>query len=416
MHGIADDSLGVQHRQRANLHFSHHVDGRYAGGVRSDQWLTFRTCVVSAVEVGCFDHRDGECPMTLADVGNASYRSCIAPCMTTITLRDSSNVAVDDRTSSVFYDYKNDNIWVGGALGWVHKFTGVFNGTPAAVTTGGFPVQVANSLWTSSAVYDRVSNNVFVGDSGGFVYAINASTGAVTASGQLDFGAGVVDAPIIDQTGGFLYVFVSADNASGLCPGLGNCAAVYQLSTTFASSDTGTEVGVGDSSATPTPMYIGGFDSPYYSSANRTGNLYVCGNNGFNATLYQVPIAAGALPLSGQGTAMSALATGAAGCSSVTDVPNPNTAIGPAERIFVSVQNHGRYTGCGGGGCLFNFVNAEWKPSTTYVRGQQILSARLHVETVISSGGTQRLLRDSRVCAARAPILREAQDECDHDS
>lgn len=85
---------------------------------------------------------------------------------------------------------------------------------------------------------------------------------------------------------------------------------------------------------------------------------------------------------------MSALATGAAGCSSVTDVPNPNTAIGPAERIFVSVQNHGRYTGCGGGGCLFNFVNAEWKPSTTYVQGQQILSPKLHVETVISSGGT----------------------------
>jgi MoaA/NifB/PqqE/SkfB family radical SAM enzyme len=36
------------------------------------------------------------------------------------------------------------------------------------------------------------------------------------------------------------------------------------------------------------------------------------------------------------------------------------------------------------------------------------------------SGGemfsAQRLLRDSRVRAARAPILREAQDECDHDS
>ena len=79
-------------------------------------------------------------PVTLTAVSNAAYRACTAPCMTTITLRNSSNVANDDTTSSVFPDYSHDTIWVGDALGWLHKITGVFHTTPTPVTTGGFPV------------------------------------------------------------------------------------------------------------------------------------------------------------------------------------------------------------------------------------------------------------------------------------
>jgi hypothetical protein len=40
-------------------------------------------------------------PMTLADVGNSSYRGCTAPCMTTIDLRTAGGIHIDDRTSSV---------------------------------------------------------------------------------------------------------------------------------------------------------------------------------------------------------------------------------------------------------------------------------------------------------------------------
>jgi len=291
----------------------------------------------------------------------------------------------------VFYDYKNDIIWVGGAQGWVHKFTGVFSGTPAAVANATFPVHVAVDNWTSSAVFDRVSNNVYVGDDLGVLYAINATTGAVTPSGQLDFGAGIVDAPIIDQTGGFLYVFASSDNSGG-CTAGANCAAVYQLSTTFGSGDTGSVVTVGDSVVSappnPNPLYIGGFDSVYYSSANRTGNLYVCGNTGGNPTLYQVAITAGALPGVGTGTSFSTLgkAGSTASCSPVTDVANPNTTGGPSERIFVSVQGLGLSTACGSGGCIMSFLDTPWKPNSAYTVGQQVLSARRHVETVITAG------------------------------
>ena len=328
-------------------------------------------------------------PANPTSVSNAAYRACTAPCMTTLILRDRSNVATDDRTSSAFYDYKNDILWVGGALGWVHKVTGAFIGTPTQILPpAAFPVQVSGQPWTSSAVYDRVSNNVFVGDAGGFVYAINATTGAVTTSAELDFGAGIVDAPIIDQTGGFLYVFASADNTSGLCPSAAVCAAVYQLSTTFAANAPGVEVGVGDSSATPNALYIGGFDSAYYTSANRTGNLYVCGSTGAIPTLYQVPITAGVLPGSGLGTSFAPLGQTAsnASCSPVTDVPNPNATGGPSERVFLSVQGNGLPTACSSGGCIISFLDTPWKATTSYAVGQQILSSRRHVETVITAG------------------------------
>ncbi len=331
-------------------------------------------------------------PITLTNLTPAQYQACTTPpCMTKLILRDNLGVATDDTTSSAFYDYKNDIIWVGGARGWVHKITGVFKGTPIEVITGGFPVQVSAAPWTSSAVYDRVSNDVFVGDALGFVYAVNATTGAVTVSGQLDFGAGVVDAPIIDQTGGFLYVFASSDN-SGLCTAGVNCAAVYQLSTTFASGDTGTEVTVGDSVLSappnPNPMYIGGFDSAYFSSANRTGNLYVCGNTGAIPTLYQVSVTAGAFPGTGLGTPFTTLGkTGSnAGCSPVTDVANPNTTGGPSERVFVSVQGSGLSTACSSGGCIMSFLDTPWKANTAYSIGQQVLSSRRRVETVMTAG------------------------------
>src|SRR6202035_1971166 len=88
------------------------------------------------------------------------------------------------------------------------------------------------------------SGNVFVGDYAGFLYRVDPSSGAVTASGQLDFGVGFVDGPVVDSSNGFVYVFASEDQTGGCAGGL-NCAAVYQLSTSFASGDVGTEVEVG---------------------------------------------------------------------------------------------------------------------------------------------------------------------------
>ena len=337
-------------------------------------------------------------PGTPASVTPAMYRTCTAPCMTTIALRSGTNTATDDTTSSVFYDYTNDIAWVGDSQGWIHKFTGVFKGlVPAEVRSGGFPVHltVGSNIALSSPVYDRVLNRVFIGDYGGFLYRVDAATAAVTRSGQLDFGAGIVAGPVVDATRGFVYVAASSDGTGG-CGGGTACARVYQLSTNFAAGNKGTKVKVGVSTvvgvATPNPMYDGYFDETYINSANGTGNLYICGNTGANPILYQVPIAAGvfgaAATISTLGTAGSTPA-----CSPVTDVftPGATPASAATERLFVSVSGNSSAATCGGGGCIQNLIDTPWQASKSFPVGQEILvksnlAASRFINVVITAG------------------------------
>jgi len=325
-------------------------------------------------------------PLTLAAVSNAAYRNCTAPCMTTLVLRDSSLVATDDTTSSVFPDYTHDVIWVGGARGWLQKFTGVFRGTPARVTTGGFPVQVnalnPNSL--SSPVYDFASTNVYVGDYGGFLYRVS-SAGVVTRSGQVDFGTGLVPGPIVDSTVGRVYVFSSSDGSTA-CTGLNPCSAVNQFATNFAAGTTGTRARVGTSRVAPpnpNPMFEGAFDAKYQASANATGNLFVCGNTGGVPTLYQIPINAGTMGTVVTGPALTSATTG---CSPVTDISNPNAAGGTTEWMFASVQASGSGNSCGAAGCIMNFESTPWIASHAYTVGQQVLDTHFQVQTCRVAG------------------------------
>jgi hypothetical protein len=321
-------------------------------------------------------------PKTLASVSAASYTTCTAPCMTAIQLTNSSGTPANDTTSSAFYDYNSDDTaWVGDSHGWLHKFTPVFTATPAEMRTGGWPVEVnpTNPNPLSDPVHDSVSGNVFVGDAGGYLYRVNSKTVAVTTSGQLDFGVGIVEGPIVDSTFGLVYVFASSDGTTDCTGGTTACAAVYELTTSFAGG-VGSKAVVGASVPfgtlpNPNPMYIGAFDNTYQNSANATGNLYVCGNTGADPTLYRVPIQAGVF-----GTVASVAALTAAGktpaCSPVTDVSNPNASGGPAERLFLSVQNNAHPTPCAAKGCAMNFVDTPWQASTAYSVGQEILVLR----------------------------------------
>jgi len=283
--------------------------------------------------------------------------------------------------------------WVGGANGWLHKFTGVFHGTPAEVLTGGFPVQVDPSAPTlSSPVYDRITNNVFVADSNGFLDRVDASTAIVVQSGQMDVSVQtVLPVPIVDSAAGSVFYFSSDDNVAG-CGGLSgaDCTGVFQLSTSFVAGDTGNESVVGASSfagdPTPNPFFAGAFDSIYLNSNNATGNLYVCGNTGGSPTVFQVPISLGVIAASGVAVDVLAASGNTPVCSTVTAISAPGASIGlpPAERFFVSVQDLGNTNGCSGGGCISNFIITPWQASTTYSVGQQIL--------VKGSNPTRRLI------------------------
>jgi hypothetical protein len=324
-------------------------------------------------------------PGTPTGVTLVSYPTCTAPCATTIPLTDSSGAAHDDTTSSLFYVYGQDTAYVGDSGGWLHRFTGVFKGTPAEVRTGGWPVHVnpSTSKALSVAVHDIASGNTFVGDAGGFLYRVS-SAGSVTASGRVDYGVGIVQGPIIDSTARLIYVFASSDN-SGACTGGANCSSVYVLNLGFAAGTTGVKKAVGASTltgTTPNPLYIGSFDSTYQNSVNGTGNLYVCGNTGGAPTLYRVAVTAGAL---GAVTTGPVLSTSTTPCSPVTDIQNPNASGGSTEWIFVSADSNGIATGCASG-CIYNLKSTPWKASTAYTLGQEILDSNFRIEVVTIAG------------------------------
>jgi hypothetical protein len=321
-------------------------------------------------------------PGTITSVVPASYRKCTAPCMTTVKLVDNLGTPTNDTTSSAFPDYTHDTIWVGGSSSWLHKITGVFRGEPAEVTTGGFPHQMnpSNPNPISSPVYDYASTYVFVGDIGGYFYRVNSSTGAVTASAQLDHGTGIVAAPVVDSTSEKVYVFASSDGGTS-CAG-GPCSAVYEFSAT-GSLATPTEAEVGDSSLTPSPLYEGAFDNNYLTSGTATGNLYVCGNTGGPPIIYQVPISAGTMKTVVAGPVLSDATTA---CSPVTDIANPNATGGATEWFFASATASGLGNNCSAGGCLTNFKDQQWKPSTAYLLGQQVIDTHFQIQTVRTAG------------------------------
>ncbi|HTW59278.1 MAG TPA: hypothetical protein VMD99_14195 [Terriglobales bacterium] len=324
-------------------------------------------------------------PSTLVPVGLSSYRACVAPCMTEVFIVDGQGTEINDTTSSVFVDYTHDTLWVGGALGWLHKITGVFRGTPAEVTTGGFPVQVypADPTSLSSPVYDFASTDVFVGDYGGYFYRVNSSTGVATRSAQVDHETGLVAAPIVDSTAELIYVF-SSNDASTSCSS-GPCAAVYEFTPTFASGAKPTRqtVGVGSTLTTPNPLYEGALDGAYETSTNATGSLFVCGNTGGDPTLYQITITKGVFKLLATGPT---LASSAAGCSPVSDVPNPNISSVTSEWIFASAKASGNGNSCASGGCIMNFANKAWTAATAYVVGQEIMDDHFQVQVARTPG------------------------------
>jgi hypothetical protein len=312
-------------------------------------------------------------PTPLTPVSASAYAACptlTVGCMTEFSLGST------DTNSSVYYDYGSDTAWVGDDSGKLHQFTGVFKSTPAE-STSPWPVSVGTAL--SSPVHDDTSGNTFVGDHSGFLYRVDGS-GAATASGQLDFGTGLTDGPVIDSTAGSVYVVSSKDSG-------GTNAGLFQLGASFASGATGTEVAIGTASG-GTPIYHGVFDHTYETAATPTGNYYVCGNPGNVPTLYQVPINAGVMGTPLAGPIVST--TTQVECSPVTDVYNATvTGAGlPQEWVFLSTKGPGFVDACGGVSCIMNFKVTQWQPGFQYNLGQEVLDSNLNIEVADNSGQT----------------------------
>jgi hypothetical protein len=312
----------------------------------------------------------------------SQYPTCSAPCMTTLPFSGGAN----DTNSSTFLDYADDALYVGDDNGTLHKFTPVFTtGSPAEVTTGGWPVALATGLKLTSPVYDSSTGRVFVGSgyttTGTQLFAVLAATGAVSGtSSSLGKGAGIATGPIVDSTAGKVYAFIGNDGATACYP-TSPCSAVYQFATNFTSG-TGTKATVGAGGTFP--LYVGDFDNTYYTSSNATGNLYVCGG-GFpppGPTIFRIPVTSGTMSTSS--VASAALGLSNTACSPLTEIYNP--AAGGTDRMFASVPNGSDATLCSSGGCINDLIMTAWQPLTNYALGQRVIDSSNDLEIVVTPG------------------------------
>ncbi|MBN8265309.1 MAG: hypothetical protein J0M21_11705 [Xanthomonadales bacterium] len=307
--------------------------------------------------------------------GYAAQRANSDSVMYVMTLNGTSNVGNTPTYSSPFVDYGDDVLWVGDGNGRLHKFTGVFKGTPTEVVGGGFPATLEAGLKLSPPV----SNNgqVYIGSSagtgtvGGKLYRVNAATGVVNAtSAKLtrDDTPGVRESPIIDAATGRIYTFVYNDNTSvysdtGRCAAftgeIDGCRAVIQFTEFFANGSVGSRQFVGRGNGTSRVLYAGAFDDAFYSSNNGTGALYIVGgrpDNTFYATLWKIPIVNGVMQTPIQGAEFGARDRyeEGAGANSGTDnlqqiAPVTVQKNGTNEYVFVSTATYANATGCGAG-------------------------------------------------------------------
>jgi hypothetical protein len=319
-------------------------------------------------------------PDTISTVTASQYPTCLAPCVVTLAFSGAAN----DTNSSPFYDYSSDTLYVGDDNGSLHKFQPVFRlGAPAELGSA-WPVTVASGLKLTSPVQDGLSGKVFVGSgfngvSGSQLFAVNASTGVTAGtSSQLGKGNGIVAGPVVDSSTGEVFAFVGNDGSSA-CSGA--CSAVYQFATSFTSG-AGIKATVGFGGTFP--LYSGNFDNAYYTSANGTGNLFVCGGGTLQPepTIFKIPINSGAMSTSS--AAGPAIGTSNTSCSPVTEIFNP--AGTGTDRIFASVPNGSDAAACSSGGCINDLIATTWQPSTSYSVGQQVLNPANFLQVVAIAG------------------------------
>lgn len=360
--------------------------------------------------------------------GYAAQRTNAGSVMYVMTLNGTSNVGSTPTYSSPFVDYGDDVLWVGDGNGRLHKFTGVFKGTPTEVVGGGFPATLEAGLKLSPPV----SNNgqVYVGSSagtgtvGGKLYRVSATNGVVQAtSAKLtrDDTPGVRESPIIDAATGQIYTFVYNDNTSvytdtGRCNAftgeIDGCRAVIQFAESFANNNIGSRQFIGRGNGTSRVLYAGAFDDAFYSSNNGTGALYIVGgqpDNTFYATLWKIPIVNGVMgtPIQGQTFGNRDRYEEGSGAQNGTDnlqQLSPVTVVknGSNEYLFASISTYGdldNLVGCGAGtfdnsACIYMYNLSDLNGSGNGT-GAAWGTGNIPTAGLAASGGTGGIVVDN---------------------
>jgi hypothetical protein len=350
------------------------------------------------------------------DISGANWSTCTAgnSCIASIAF---SGTAATDTKSPPFYNYATDELYVGNDNGVLHKFTGVFLGTPAEVgAAGSWPITVDAGTILTGPVFDDTSKNIFVGDNTGhlsFVKEIGSITGACGAGSPPCLGSvsqaltgSIVDAPYVDASTGRVLVFDGTETTKQ--------GSVFQFDTALTAGSKVT-VGIGGNGTTPLAnlpfdiLHGGAFDDAYFSAGPGSGHLYTCGKDpGFNnrPAIYQlsftgpVPGPAGVLVTTGIPASLTNLTTTFSligdACSPVTEIKN-----GATDRIFFSFATNanppaggGTATGCTAGqGCVASIIiGGAWPPAAT---AAGIAAPFILTGAQSGSGGTSGIVVDN---------------------
>lgn len=275
----------------------------------------------------------------------ANCNSCGSGAVYTVTAMSGS---ASDSISSPFVDYTDDIAYVGDDTGVLHKFTGVFNGTPAEVTSGGWPFTVFHGAYLTSPTLDSVTGHIFLSDIGdGNLYCIDISSGTpafCSPIASVVVGTSVYDAPIVDSTAETVFA-----SAGDYYDGSADYSALTQATTSLAN--------VVHANMGPTgKIYNGDFDNTYYSSSAGaySGYMYFCGTNSasFVPALYRVGFnSSGTMNSTNDGNSYP-LANYASNCTPLTEVYNTaqNT-----DYMFLGVVLNGVPAGCEDAACVMSF-------------------------------------------------------------
>jgi hypothetical protein len=311
-------------------------------------------------------------PDTLMGAGQA-WNTTNCPAANSCVANIIFNGAQPDTGSAPFYNYATDELYAGDDNGALHKFTGVFLGTPTEVgAAGGWPITVNAAAILTGPVFDPTSKNIFVADHTGrlsFVKEVGSTTGACTSGSPPCLGSvsqtltgSVVDPPIVDGGTERVLTFDGTDANNG---------SVYQFDTALT---TGSKVTVNvGGTAVGSALHAGAFDDTYFSVGPASGHFYTCGKDSGNndrPAIYRLTFNGSGVLSAAAGTPLVGLVLlDGSACSPVTELRN-----GATDRIFFSVTGTafppsfgGNATGCTVGlGCAMSIVlGGAWPPGAT---------------------------------------------------
>ena len=226
----------------------------------------------------------------------------------------------------------------GNGSGYLYKISNVFNGSATPTIVWSVPINAV----PSTPIYDSVSNKVFFTDGNGRIDYVT-DTGpspSVVYSAVLANGVTSENPVIVDSTHQMIYASFNSNGTNAL---------VVQAPTSMAST---VSVPVGTQSTIYPGPYEPDFNHAWYTGSG-TPLMYVAGTGpGTLPTLYSVGFNGSGVMNSSADTTTTALATGMADSSSVTEFYNAGLQ---KDYIFVGVTDHCiATTGGGTAGCVMS--------------------------------------------------------------